>query len=58
LAHQVMLSVMLGCESYRSGEMRLYDPAARKLTRRASSRPGFEGDGKNHPLGPKKEPSV
>lgn len=58
LAHQIMLSVMLGCESYRQGEMKLYDPAARKRTRRASARPAYEGDGKNHPLGPKKQPSV
>ncbi|MGQ9918633.1 MAG: Gfo/Idh/MocA family protein [Bryobacteraceae bacterium] len=58
LAHQIMLSVMLGCESYRQGELKLYDPAARKRTRRASARPAYEGDGKNHPLGPKKEPSV
>jgi len=53
-----MLSVMLGCESYREGEMKLYDPAAHKRTRRAAARPAYEGDGKNHPLGPKKEPSV
>jgi predicted dehydrogenase len=58
LAHQIMLSVMLGCESYRQGELKLYDPAARRRARRASARPSYEGDGKNHPLGPRKEPSV
>ncbi len=58
LAHQIMVSVMLGCESWRQGEMKLFDPAAVKRTRKAAARPAYEGDGKNSPLGPRKEPSV
>ncbi len=58
LANQIMVSVMLGCESWRAAEMKLFDPATKKRTRRAASRPAYEGDGKNSPLGPRKEPSV
>jgi len=58
LAHQIMVSVMLGCESWRSGEMKLFDPATKKRAKHAAARPAFEGDGKNSPLGPRKEPSA
>lgn len=58
LAHQIMVSVMMGCESYRQGEMKLFDPATKKRARRAAARPVYEGAGKNDPLGPRKEPSV
>jgi predicted dehydrogenase len=58
LAHQIMTSVMMGCESWRSGEMKLFDPATKQRTKKASARPVYEGDGKNRPEGPRKEPSV
>ncbi len=58
LAHQIMVSVMMGCESWRSGEMKLFDPATKKRTKKAAARPAYEGDGKNSPLGPRKEASV
>ncbi|MBI4889835.1 MAG: Gfo/Idh/MocA family oxidoreductase [Acidobacteria bacterium] len=58
LAHQIMTSVMMGCESWRSGEMKLFDPATKKRTKKAAARPAYEGDGKNSPLGPRKESSV
>lgn len=58
LAHQIMVSVMLGCESWRTAEMKLFDPATKKRTKKAAARPAYEGDGKNSPLGPRKEPSV
>ncbi|QOY86092.1 Gfo/Idh/MocA family protein [Paludibaculum fermentans] len=58
LAHQIMVSVMLGCESWRTGEMKLFDPSTQKRGKKAATREGFEGDGKNNPGGPRKEPSV
>lgn len=58
LAHQIMVSVMMGCESWRSGEMKLFDPATQKRMKKAAARQGYEGDGKNQPGGPRKEPSV
>jgi predicted dehydrogenase len=58
LAHQIMTSVMMGCESWRSGEMKLFDPATKQRAKKASARPVYEGDGKNRPEGPRKEPSV
>jgi predicted dehydrogenase len=58
LAHQIMTSVMMGCESWRSGEMKLFDGQARKRTKKAAARPAFEGDGKNYPGGPRKQAAV
>jgi predicted dehydrogenase len=55
LQYQIMLAVMLGCESWRDGTMKLYDPAARKRGKKAPARPVYEGDGKNHPQGPRKQ---
>lgn len=58
LAHQIMTSVMMGCESWRQGEMKLFDPQGKKRTKKVAARPAYEGDGKNSPMGPRKEPSV
>jgi len=58
LAHQIMTSVMMGCESWRSGEMKLYDPSTRQRTKKAEVRKGYEGDGKNHPGGQRKQEAV
>ncbi|MBI5281765.1 MAG: Gfo/Idh/MocA family oxidoreductase [Candidatus Solibacter usitatus] len=55
LAHQIMTSVMLGCESWRSGEMKLLDTQTGKRVKKAAARPAYEGDGKNHPEGPRKQ---
>ncbi len=58
LANQIMVSVMMGCESWRSGEMKLYDPQAKKRASKVAGRKGYEGDGKNHPNGPRKQEAV
>lgn len=55
LAHQIMVSVGMGCESYRDGKMHLFDPATKKRVKNAEKRPVYAGDGKNHPQGPRKE---
>jgi predicted dehydrogenase len=54
LGFQIMVAIALGVDSYRDGQTKLFDAGARKQTKRAGARPGFEGDGKNHPEGPKK----
>lgn len=58
LAHQIMTAIGLACESYRDGDMKLYDPAANKRVKTAPKRPAYEGDGKNHPEGPRKQSAV
>ena len=58
LADQIMTAVMLGCESYRDGEMHLMDELTHKRTKVAKKRATYEGDGKNHPNGPRKQPAV
>jgi predicted dehydrogenase len=58
LAHQIMVSVMLGCESWRTGEMKLFDRSTQKRVRKADARRAYEGDGRNHPQGPRKEPAI
>jgi len=58
LAHQIMVSVMMGCESWRQGEMKLFNPAAKQRSKKAAARPAYEGDGKNSPMGPRKEAGV
>jgi len=49
---------MMGCESWRSGEMKLYDPSTKQRTKKAEVRKGYEGDGKNHPGGQRKQEAV
>lgn len=55
LAHQIMVSVGMGCESYRDGKMHLFDPAAKRRGKIAAKRPEYEGDGQNHPQGQRKQ---
>jgi predicted dehydrogenase len=58
LAHQIMVAIGLACESYRDGQLHLYDPRAKKRARNAEKRAAYEGDGKNHPTGPRKQSAV
>ncbi len=58
LAHQIMTAVGLACESYRDGDMKLYDAKANRRAKVAAKRPAYMGDGKNHPEGPRKQSAV
>jgi predicted dehydrogenase len=58
LAHQIMTAIGLACESYREGQLKLFDPATRKRIKTAAKRPMYEGDGKNYPEGPRKQPAA
>jgi predicted dehydrogenase len=49
LAHQIMTAIGLGVESWRQGEMMLFDPTTKKRIAKAAPRKGYEGDGRNHP---------
>ena len=49
LAHQAMVPLDLGISSYRTGEVRNFDPATRTLVWRGTGRPSYEGTGQNYP---------
>jgi predicted dehydrogenase len=47
LGYQIMVAIKLGVDSYRDGKVKCFDPKAQREVRKAASRPGYEGDGKN-----------
>jgi predicted dehydrogenase len=55
LGNQIMVAIGFCSESYRDGEMYLYDSASNKRVKSAAKRMTYEGDGKNHPDGPRKQ---
>ncbi len=49
LGYQVMTAIKLGVDSYRQGELMIWDAGAGKLVDNAPPRPSYEGDGSNPP---------
>jgi predicted dehydrogenase len=47
--YQAMVAIGLGVEAYRESKQMAFDPATEKVLKAGVKRPGFEGDGKNHP---------
>ena len=52
--YQIMTAIKLGVDSYREGSAKVFDAASQRVVERAVSRPGYEGDGKNHESGRRK----
>ncbi|MGE5569495.1 MAG: Gfo/Idh/MocA family protein [Rhodospirillales bacterium] len=48
LGYQMVVAIKLGVEAYRQGKTMLFDPVAQRVIDKATPRPGYEGDGKNH----------
>ncbi len=47
-SYKIMTAIKLGVDSYREGEIMLWDPANERRIERAPARPVYEGDGLNH----------
>jgi predicted dehydrogenase len=48
LGYQIMTAIKLGVDSYRTGQVKNFDPRTRRLIGKAARRPAYEGDGINH----------
>ncbi|MCP5113603.1 MAG: hypothetical protein GY953_22450, partial [bacterium] len=49
LGYQIMTAIKLGVDSYREGKVKIFDASTEKVAKRATPRPGYEGDGANRP---------
>ncbi|MSV27842.1 MAG: Gfo/Idh/MocA family oxidoreductase [Bryobacterales bacterium] len=47
--YQAMVAIGLGVEAFRESKQMAFDPQTGKILKIAQKRPGYEGDGKNHP---------
>jgi predicted dehydrogenase len=47
--YQIMTAIRLGVDSYREGRLMVFDRDSQEVSGQAPARPGYQGDGTNHP---------
>jgi predicted dehydrogenase len=48
LGYQIISAIKLGVYAYREGKTKLFDPKTQRVIEKATLRPEYQGDGKNH----------